>query len=102
MIVLVLSSIFSGMATATESSAVGCVGAMVLGALYRKFSFSMVKEAAQESVTITSMVFTILIGATAFSMVFNYTGGEEVVEHVMLNLPGDYPKCYYLKSLQDE
>lgn len=89
LIVLVLGSIFSGMATATESSAVGCVGAMVLGALYRKFSFSMVKEAAQESVKITAMVFAILIGATAFSMVFNYTGGEEVVEQFMLNLPGD-------------
>ncbi len=89
LIVLVLGSIFSGIATATESSAVGCVGAMVLGALYKKFSISMVKEAAQESVKITSMVFAILIGATAFSMVFSNTGGEEVVEHFMMNLPGD-------------
>ncbi len=89
LIVLVLGSIFSCMATATESSAVGCVGALVLGALYRKFSFDIVKTAAQETVKITSMVFAILIGATAFSMVFNYTGGEELVEQFLLNLPGD-------------
>jgi len=49
----------------------------------------MVKEAALESVKVTSMVFGILIGATAFSMVFSYTGGEEIVEHVMMSLPGD-------------
>ena len=42
-----------------------------------------------ESVKITSMVFGILIGATAFSMVFSYTGGEEIVEHAMMSLPGD-------------
>jgi TRAP-type mannitol/chloroaromatic compound transport system permease large subunit len=49
----------------------------------------MVKEAAFESVKITSMVFGILIGATAFSMVFTYTGGDQLVEHFMMNLPGD-------------
>jgi TRAP-type mannitol/chloroaromatic compound transport system permease large subunit len=49
----------------------------------------MVKEAALESVKITSMVFAILIGATAFSMVFSYTGGEEIVEEFMTSLPGD-------------
>ena len=46
----------------------------------------MVKEAAFESVKITSMVFGILIGATAFSMVFSYTGGDEIVEHFMIML----------------
>ncbi len=89
LIILVLGSIFSGVATATESSAVGCIGAMILGAMYKKLSVGVVKEAAQESVKITSMVFAILIGATAFSMVFNYTGGEEVVEQFMTSLPGD-------------
>lgn len=89
LIVLVLGSIFAGIATPTESSAVGCLGAIILAVMYRTFSLAMVKEAALESVKITSMVFGILIGATAFSMVFSYTGGEEVVEHFMLSLPGD-------------
>lgn len=89
LIILVLGSIFAGIATPTESSAVGCLGAIVLSFMYRSFSFSMVKAAALESVKITSMVFAILIGATAFSMVFTYTGGDELVEHFMMSLPGD-------------
>jgi len=89
LIVLVLGSIFAGIATPTESASVGCVGALALALLYRTFNLSMVKEAALESVKITSMVFGILIGATAFSMVFSYTGGEEIVEHAMMSLPGD-------------
>ncbi len=89
LIVLVLGSIFAGVATPTESAAVGCIGAIGLALMYRTFAIGMIKEAALESVKITSMVFGILIGATAFSMVFSYTGGEEIVEHVMLSLPGD-------------
>ncbi|UTJ06561.1 TRAP transporter large permease [Arcobacter roscoffensis] len=89
LILLVLGSIFGGVATPTESAAVGCLGAVGLSFIYRTFSIAMVKEASLESVKITSMVFGILIGATAFSMVFSYTGGEELVEHFMLSLPGD-------------
>ena len=49
----------------------------------------MLKEALEESVKTTAVVFTILIGATAFSMVFSYTGGDEIVEEVMSSLPGE-------------
>lgn len=89
LIVLVLGSIFAGIATPTESSAVGSIGAVFLALIYRTFSINMIKEAALESVKITSMVFAILIGATAFSMVFSYTGGEEIVAEFMTSLPGD-------------
>jgi len=89
LIILVLGSIFEGIATPTESSAVGCIGAMVLAWMYRSFSFQMVQEAALETVRATAMVFAILIGATAFSMVFSYTGGDEIVEAAMRSLPGD-------------
>ncbi|XOB62364.1 TRAP transporter large permease [Campylobacterota bacterium DY0563] len=89
LIILVLGSIFEGVATPTESAAVGCIGAILLAVVYKTFSLNIVKEAALEAVKITSMVFGILIGATAFSMVFSYTGGDEIVEHVMLSLPGD-------------
>lgn len=89
LIVLVLGSIFAGIATPTESSAVGCIGAMLLALAYRSFSFEMIKEAALETVKITAMVFGILIGATAFSMVFTYTGGDYIVEEFMLGLPGE-------------
>ena len=89
LIVIVLGSIFAGIATPTESSAIGCTGAVILALLYRKFSFTMLMESAKETVKITAMVFAILIGATAFSMVFTYTGADALIEHFMLSLPGD-------------
>ena len=89
LIIIVLGSIFAGIATPTESSAIGCVGAVILALLYRKFSFSMLMESSKETVKITAMVFAILIGATAFSMVFTYTGGDLLIENFMLSFPGD-------------
>jgi tripartite ATP-independent transporter DctM subunit len=89
LIIVVLGSIFAGIATPTESSALGCVGAMLLALLYRKFSWKMVYESALETVKITAMVFAILLGATAFSMAFTYTGGDIVVEEFLTQLPGD-------------
>lgn len=89
LILLVLGSIFMGIATPTESAAVGGIGAVVLAILYRSFSFSMVHQSALETVKITAMVFAILIGATAFSMVFTYTGGDTIVENFMVGLPGE-------------
>jgi tripartite ATP-independent transporter DctM subunit len=99
LIVMVLGSIFAGIATPTESSAVGSIGAILLAVLYRTFSVSMIKEAALESVKITSMVFAILIGATAFSMVFSYTGGEDLVAEFMTNLPGDNKMSFIIFTM---
>jgi tripartite ATP-independent transporter DctM subunit len=89
LIILVLGSILTGVATPTESSSVGGVGAILLAALYGQFSVRMVWESSLETVKITAMVFAILIGATAFSMVFTYTGGDWIVEDFMLSLPGE-------------
>src|SRR5690554_2611864 len=89
LIVVVLGSIFTGIATPTESSALGGVGAVVLAIISRQFSFKMVWDAAKDTVSVTAMVFAILIGATAFSMVFSYTGGDYLLEEWLLMLPGE-------------
>jgi len=89
LIVLVLGSILLGVATPTESSSVGGIGAILLAALYRQYSLKMVWESSLETIKISAMVFAILIGATAFSMVFTYTGGDYIVEEFMLGLPGE-------------
>lgn len=89
LIILVLGSILFGVATPTESSAVGGVGAIILAGMYQQLSFKMVWNSALETVKITSMVFAILVGATAFSMVFTYTGGDYLVEDFMMGLPGE-------------
>jgi len=79
LIVMVLGSIFAGFATPTESAGVGVVGAILLTLIYRTFSWNLLIYALRESVKITSMIFTILIGATAFSLVFNESGAGEIV-----------------------
>jgi len=89
LIIIVLGSIFAGIATPTESASVGSVGALILAGMYKKLNFKMIMQSSSETVKITSMVFAILIGATAFSMVFVYTGADEIVEQFMTNLPGE-------------
>ncbi len=88
LMLVVLGSIFTGIATPTESSALGGVGALILAAIYGQFSWRMVFESARETVSVTAMVFAILLGATAFSMAFTYTGGDAIVEEVLSELPG--------------
>ncbi|RUM50635.1 MAG: C4-dicarboxylate ABC transporter [Marinomonas sp.] len=89
LVLIVLGSIFSGIATPTESSALGGVGAVILSLIYRQFSWKMLFDSALETVKVTAMVFAILMGATAFSMAFSYTGGDYIVEEALLNLPGE-------------
>lgn len=99
LILLVLGSIFIGIATPTESAAVGCVGAVVLAAMYKKLSWQIIEESAFETVKVAAMVFAILIGATAFSMVFLYTGADSIVEHGLTNLPGQKWTFLFLSML---
>ena len=89
LIVAVLGSIFAGIATPTESASIGAVGSLLLAMLYKAFSFKLMMDSAKETVKVTSMVFAILIGATAFSMVFVYTGADGIVEEFMTTLPGE-------------
>lgn len=89
LIIIVLGSIFAGVATPTESSALGGVGALALALCYRQFSWHILFDSARETVKVTAMVFAILLGATAFSMAFTYSGGDALVEEWLLELPGE-------------
>jgi len=89
LIFVVLGSIFAGVATPTESASVGAIGAIILAIMYKEFSITLLMDSAKQTVKITAMVFAILIGATAFSMVFVYTGADGIVEEFMTSLPGD-------------
>jgi len=79
LIALVLGSIFAGFATPTESAAIGALGSIILTFFYRSFNFELIKYATVETVKITAMIFMILIGATAFSLVFNESGAGDIV-----------------------
>ncbi|HHH36455.1 MAG TPA: TRAP transporter large permease subunit [Gammaproteobacteria bacterium] len=88
LVVAVLGSIFFGVASPTESAAVGALGAMALAALHRRLTLDHLREAMRQTTRLTSMVFLILIGATAFGLVFRGMGGDMLVEDLMSALPG--------------
>lgn len=75
----VLGSIFLGIASPTESAAFGVVGALLLAVLNKSLNFEMLKYASLESVKLSGMIFMILIGATAFSLVFSELGGNDLI-----------------------
>ena len=83
-----MGSILAGIGTPTESAAIGAIGAIVLAMGRGNFSFNIVMKVARETVKITSMIFTILIGASLFSLVFRGFGGDQLIEHFLVNLPG--------------
>lgn len=88
LILAVLGSIFFGIASPTESAAVGAIGALILAALHKKLTLENLQDAMRQTTKLTSMVFMILIGATAFGLVFRGMGGDRLVLDVMSNLPG--------------
>ena len=79
LMIAVLGSIFTGIASPTESAAFGVVGAMLLAAFNKTLNFKMLKYATLETVKLNGMIFMILIGATAFSLVFNELGGSDMI-----------------------
>ncbi len=75
----VLGSIFVGIASPTESAAFGVIGALLLSMLNKSLNFEMIRYASLETIKLSGMIFMILIGATAFSLVFNELGGSDII-----------------------
>lgn len=88
LIIAVLGSIFFGVASPTESAAVGAIGALILAAAHRKLHLKNLQDAMRQTTRLTSMVFLILIGATAFGLVFSGMNGDRIVAEAMAGLPG--------------
>ena len=88
LILLVLGSIFVGIATPTEAGALGALGAILLAWANGQFSAQRLVETSDATLRITSMVMMILIGSTAFSLVFRGLNGDQFMFEVLTNLPG--------------
>ncbi|MCG8364459.1 MAG: TRAP transporter large permease subunit [Pseudanabaenales cyanobacterium] len=88
LILLVLGSIFFGVATPTEAGALGAVGAIALAAANRQLSLSALKQVCDNTLRTTTMVIFILIGSTAFSLVFRGLRGDRFIFDLLANLPG--------------
>ncbi len=88
LIFLVLGTILLGVATPTEGGAMGAVGAMVIAALHRRLSWTLVRQGMDSTMKITSMVIFILIGSNVFSLVFRGVDGDLWIENLLTALPG--------------
>ncbi|HVM85414.1 MAG TPA: TRAP transporter large permease subunit [Candidatus Binatia bacterium] len=88
LIFLVLGTIFIGLATPTEGGAMGAVGALVLAALKRRLTWSVVRQALDSTTKLSAFVLFILIGSRVFSLTFFGVDGHVWVESLLTNLPG--------------
>ena len=88
LIVLVLGSILVGLATPTEAAGVGAMGALALAAMRRQLTLANLRDVMFSTAKVSSMVFTILIGAQLFSLVFRGFEGDEIVAEFLHGLPG--------------
>jgi tripartite ATP-independent transporter DctM subunit len=87
LVVLVVWVIYAGVCTPTEAAAMGAVGAFVIAAVYKRLSFTAVKESIHDTIKISSMVFLILAGSRAFSQVLAITGASHELCDFVVNLP---------------
>ncbi|MCA9756160.1 MAG: TRAP transporter large permease subunit [Candidatus Eisenbacteria bacterium] len=88
LILLVLGSIFAGVATPTEAGALGAVGATALAAISRRLSWSALRATVEETTKLTCMVTLLLIGSTFFALVFRGLYGDIWIHDLLTNLPG--------------
>ena len=88
LILVVLGSIFAGIATPTEAGALGALGAILLAAVNRRLNYAALRETMKETAKLTAMVMILLVGARAFSLVFIGLNGDIWIEDLLTNLPG--------------
>lgn len=88
LILVVLGSIFAGVATPTEAGALGSVGAMVLALMNRSLTLDALQKAMEETSRLTIMVVFLLIGSTAFALVFRGFDGDIWIEGMLTGIPG--------------
>lgn len=84
LVVAVLGSIFAGIASPTEAAAIGAFGALLLTLFQRKLSVDVLKSVMRETTWLTSMVFIILVGASAFSLVFRGMHGDRHLSDMIM------------------
>jgi tripartite ATP-independent transporter DctM subunit len=87
LILAVLGSIFFGVATPTEASALGALGATILAAVNKRLSWETVRKVSRETMLTTAFIFGLFVGANAFALVLRALGGDEFVSHLLTGLP---------------
>jgi len=87
LILLVLGSIFFGLATPTEAAGVGAAGALALAWSRKQLGGRVMPEVLRETTITTGFIFGVMLGATAFALVLRGLGGDKLIEEALLALP---------------
>jgi tripartite ATP-independent transporter DctM subunit len=87
LIIAVLGSIFMGIATPTEASGVGALGASILALIRGRLSFKDLKSVIRKTTHTTAYIFALFVGATMFALVLRGLGGDELIEGALKGLP---------------
>lgn len=93
LILLVLGSIFFGLATPTEASGLGAMGATILAILNRKMTSKVFTDVMRQTLNTSGYIVGIFIAANFFAYVLRLYGGDEIIEHVVL---GSFENPYYV------
>jgi len=83
LIIGVLGSIFAGIATPTEASAVGALGAIIATGICRKLNWTLVKDCCNETLKITAMILWIIVASTWLSTVYAAIGGPLFINELI-------------------
>ena len=94
LIFLVLGSIYTGIATPTESAAMGVAGAIVLGLVDRKLTLRMLHESLRSTARTTSMIALILFGAYFLNYIMSSLGVPQMLASFLTGLPSRYPPTF--------
>jgi len=82
--VVVIGAMSGGIATPTESAALGALATMALAAAYRALSFDALLKALRGTVGISAMILFIILGATTFSQILSFSGATEgIVSNIL-------------------
>jgi tripartite ATP-independent transporter DctM subunit len=87
-IIVVLGSIFTGVASPTEASAVGVAGALVCMVINRQFKYGHIKDSLLETLNMSGMIGWLLLGSVCLASAFVAAGGDTLVEHFLTTIPG--------------
>ncbi len=86
LILAVLGSIFMGIATVTEASGIGALGATLLSRAYKRLDWRVLKEVVMNTMNTSAYIFAIFVGATVFALVLRECGGDELIESSLTGL----------------
>jgi tripartite ATP-independent transporter DctM subunit len=86
LIAMVMGSIYGGIASVTESAAVGCIGALFIAAVRNRFNWDVISASLLGTMTTVGTIIWLIVGAVSFVGIFNLVGGGDFIRSLFLNL----------------